>query len=216
MTGSSSPVTLHRDRRRDALRGASGSVKNALALVAIAVVLIWAAGCSTSKDTVSASLEPTEASQAPWSMSPEAQAIAAVLNAQQAWTYEPRGDVPAGALDVGGTLVFAIVHRVEADSATPTITFDAAQLYVGGDLAEPAAREDGRSIQGGSYVRNAYKHRQTVKIAPGCPVVYAVARTSMSGRFPHIPEDIPLRRHGYWLVIDRGKVTAMIWMNLNS
>ena len=215
MTGSSSPVTLHRDCRRDALRGASRSVKNALAMAAIAVVLIWAAGCSTSKGTVSASPEPTEASQAPRSISPEAQAIATVLNAQQAWTYEPRGDVPAGSLDVRGTLVFAIVHRVETDSATPTITFDAAQLYFGGP-AEQAAREDGRSIQGGSYVRNAYKHRQTVKIAPGCPVVYAVARTSMSGRFPHIPEDIPLRRHGYWLVIDRGKVTAMIWMNLNS
>lgn len=215
MTGSSSPVTLHCDRRRDALRGASGSVKNALALVAIAVVLIWAAGCSTSKDTVSASLEPTEASQAPRSMSPEAQAIATVLVAQQAWTYEPRGDVPAGHAGLGGTLVFAIVHRVEADSATPTITFDAAQLYVGGP-AEQAAREDGRSIQGGYYTRNAYKHRQTVKIAPGCPVVHDFAVTALSGRFPHLPEDILLPRHGYWLVIDRGRVTAMIWVSLNS
>ena len=112
----------------------------------------------------------------------------------------------------GGTdAVVVFAHVFEVRKAEGTVSFDAEQLYVG----EPAEREasaDGASIQGATYRRNAFRHRQELPIASGAPVVSAWADTTRAGLWPDVPASISLGDTTFWLVVERGEiVTAMVW-----
>ncbi len=141
---------------------------------------------------------------------PAALALARMLLAQKAWTSEPAGDVPAVGEGVSANLVFAHLYAIRERDGTPVATFDAEQLYVGAPAEREAAR-DGKSIQGATYTRNAHAHRQSLPLADDCPIVYAWANTAVVGHWPDVPDTVPLSRTTYWLVVDDGEITAMVW-----
>ena len=172
------------------------------------------AGCGAATSS-SGGGTPSRSPSAPQASSriegqPAALALARALLAQKAWTYEPSGAVPAGSGGVSANLVFAYLYAIRERDGAPVATFDAEQLYVGAPAEREAAR-DGKSIQGATYTRNAHAYRQSLPLAADCPIVYAWANTALYGHWPDVPDSVPLSRTTYWLVVDGGKITAMVW-----
>jgi hypothetical protein len=132
-----------------------------------------------------------------------------MLTAEKAWRYEPAGDVTDGR-EGARRLVFAHLYRLRDEDGTPVAVFDAEQLYVGAPAEREAAR-DGETTQGATYRRNAHVHRQALPLAAGCPIVAAWADREVSGHWPNLPASLPVRGTTYWLVIDGGEITAMVW-----
>jgi hypothetical protein len=132
------------------------------------------------------------------------------------WSSEPAGDLWFGA--IGNTVVFA--RLVSLSPSGRTLTFDAAQLYIG-DSAVAAARREGKPAPpSGFYIRNAYRHVQSLAVATGCPVVLQFPQTgdTVVGRITVITAAELERRlpHGvgppwFWLIISpKGVITAIV------
>ncbi len=176
-----------------------------------AVVALGGCGTAATVESGATSASPsTMQSSTRIEDQPAALALARILLAQKAWTYEPAGDVPAGSEGVSANLVFAHLYSIRERHGTPFATFDAEQLYVGAPAEREAAR-DGETIQGATYRRNAHVHRQSLPLADDCPIVYAWANTVLVGHWPQVPDTVPVSRTTYWLVVDGGEITAMVW-----
>jgi hypothetical protein len=182
-------------------------------LLALAAALaLGACGGAPSGGSGGVASPSPSASQSSWRIEeqPAALALARMLVAQKAWRSEPAGDVPAGRAGVSANLVFAHLYRISERGGAPFAVFDAEQLYVGAPAEREAAR-DGRTIPGATYRRNAYVHRQSLPLAADCPIVYAWANTARVAQWPDVPDSIPVSRTTYWLVVDGGEITAMVW-----
>ena len=171
------------------------------------------AGCGTASTVETGATSPSPSSLQSSSRiedQPAALALARMLLAEKAWSYEPTGDVPAGSQGVSANLVFAYLYGIRERGGTPVASFDAEQLYVGAPAKREASR-DGKTIQGATYARNAHVHRQSLPLAADCPIVYAWANTALVGHWPDVPDIVPVSRTTYWLVVDGGEITAMVW-----
>ena len=177
-----------------------------------AAVALGGCGAAADDDAGAASPSPS-ATLAAWRIEnqPAALALARMLVAQKAWSYEPAGDVPGGSGGVSANLVFAHLFRIRERDGIPFAAFDAEQLYVGVPAGREAAR-DGESLPGATYRRNAHVHRQSLPLAADCPIVFAWANTLRVGHWPQVPDTVSVSRTQYWMVVDGGKITAMVWM----
>ena len=182
-----------------------------LLLAAFAAVVTFAAcGGEPEAAGVAASSAATSPSpEAAPSVEPAAIALSRTLLTERSWRYEPVGDVTDGR-DGVSRLLFAHLYRLRAEGGRPVAVFDAEQFYAGAPAEREAAR-DGKTIQGASYRRNAHVHRQSLPLAEGCPIVAAWADQEVSGHWPNLPASLPVRDTTYWLVIDGGEITAMVW-----
>jgi hypothetical protein len=185
-----------------------------VAVITVAVLVLGGAvlaACGAESEAGGAAASPAsspnpEAAQA---VAPTAVALSRALATEKSWRYEPAGDVTDGR-DGASRLVFAHLYRIRDEGGAPAAVFDAEQLYVGAPAEREAAR-DGETIQGATYRRNAHVHRQTLPLAEGCPIVAAWADQEVSGAWPDLPTSLPVRDTNYWLVIDGGEITAMVW-----
>jgi hypothetical protein len=186
----------------------------------IAVLLLGAAAagglvlvaCGATSDAASVAASNPASSPSPESApvaAPAALALSRTLAAERSWRYEPAGDVTDGR-EGASRLLFAHLYRLRDAGGTAVAVFDAEQLYVGAPAEREAAR-DGETIQGATYRRNAHIYRQSLPLASGCPIVAAWADQEVSGVWPDLPASLPVRDTTYWLVIDGGEVTAMVW-----
>jgi len=138
-----------------------------LAVLIAAGLLLTACGTTTTAVNSPSSSPP--AAQ-PAQAAALSAALRSVTTSTLAWSYEPRGDVPAPR-GTQGTLVFASVRP--AKGSTAAVAFDARQLYIG-PPADAAARRDGlppASDTSGAYSPDHYRHRQVLPLAPGCAIV---------------------------------------------
>jgi len=182
-----------------------------LLLAAVGAGGFVVAACSAEPEAsaVSSSATSTSSTQPAPAVGPAAIALSRTLAAEKSWAYEPAGNVTSGRAGAS-RLVFAHLYRIRNTDGTPVAVFDAEQLYVGAPAVREAAR-DGKTIQGATYRRNAHVHRQSLPLAADCPIVAAWADQEVSGVWPDLPASLPVRDTTYWLVIDGGKVNAMVW-----
>lgn len=182
----------------------------ALLLAAVVSGALVLAGCGAESEAASvAATSPASAASPQPSVGPAALALSRMLAAEKSWPYEPASDVTDGR-DGASRLLFAHLYRLRDAGGTAIAVFDAEQLYVGAPAEREAAR-DGETIQGATYRRNAHVHRQSLPLAEGCPIVAAWADQEVSGVWPNLPASLPVRDTTYWLVIDGGEITAMVW-----
>ncbi len=183
-----------------------------LLLAAVAAGAVGLAACDEEPDAAGVVTTSPASSPRPEpapTAGPAALALFRTLVGERAWRYEPAGDVTGGHQGARG-LVFAHLYRLRDAGGTAVAVFDAEQLYVGAPAVREAAR-DGTSIPGATYRRNAHVHRQSLPLAPDCPIVAAWKDQEVSGFWPDLPASLPVRDTFYWLVIDRGEIIAMVW-----
>ena len=184
-----------------------------LPLMALTAFGLLLAGCGTASTASPSVSSPTAAPQA--QTAALAAALRSVTTSAFAWSYEPRGDVPAPR-GTAGTLVFAAVHP--ASGSTASVAFDARQLYIG-PPADVATRRDGlppASDTSGAYSPDRYRHREVLPLAPDCAIVLldptapGGMRAVDGARFAQA-----LRAAGSgglycWLVVGKGEVLTIV------
>lgn len=152
-----------------------------LALLGLIVVLIGACASNESGSNSSGASSPVVPSASISSPNPsaevshwksQARALSKVLfglrTLDTAWAYEPSGDLP-GARAKGGILMFADLVGFKADGSV--LALDWAQYYQGTPAVREARRDGRLTAEDLVYVRNVYKHVQTLRTSPDCRIV---------------------------------------------
>ena len=202
----------------------------AVSIAAVGVVLLVAAtmgGCAVPAGPVvqTAGQHPTEASPpvlppAETTATRDANALGGALQlsmlAPMSFSAEPKAKIASD----GPVRVFAHISAVS--TASSTITFDAAQLYLG-ESARVAAQSDHRQVDDSLYYeRNAYSVDQTASVVASAGIVLqfpvddvdaaygpddyaqltATSFDDFARRFSAGEEANRLRNAGYWIVLD--------------
>jgi hypothetical protein len=134
---------------------------------------------------------------------------------------EPRGDL--GKFDTG----FVRIASVTA-SAQVEVSFDVEQFYQGSFARVEASKDKVRRLEGDYYLRNRYRHIQTLPIAPDATIVlqsdgagriYGIAPESGQGLEVVSPSEFARRfaqpifrqeRNLEWLGVDDGKIVFIM------
>jgi hypothetical protein len=127
---------------------------------------------TTDPDASSSTTEPDTVSPGPASSAAETLANGlGMLQGGLSWSYEPRGDVTGDIASAApGQMVFAVISDVAPDGSH--LTFDAVQRYVGLPLAaDEAAKDRVKDFEDVVYLRNEFKHPQTVPLAPDAGII---------------------------------------------
>ena len=201
-----------------------------LGAVVVAMVMMTVSGCASAKQGVgttaaartTAAVVPAEATAAR-----DANIIGGALQLSMlvpmSFSAEPRELVVADS----PTRLYAHISAVS--TASPSITIDAAQLYMG-DSALVEAKRDHRQVDDSqAYERNAVRLQQTVGVATSSGVVLQFPREDVDSaygpgdfaqvaattfadfaqRFSAGEESGRLRRAGYWIVVDSEGVRSI-------
>jgi hypothetical protein len=187
-----------------------------LIAVALAAATLTAA-CGTASEPMTSSSLP--AGSTSLSSRSESRALSTLLwrleHTALAWRYEPKGDAPGDAGTASGTLVFALVHSVNRHG--PTVSFDAVQYFSGAPAEKEYIRThpEAKGLPvGGRYMPNRYVHLQTLPYAKDCIVAEGYGEARL---VPARKVSFPNSDGGYfWLVVEGGKVTAMVWQPTNE
>ena len=134
---------------------------------------------------------------------------------------EPRGNL--GKFDTG----FVKITSVTA-SGQVEVSFDVEQFYQGGLASVEASKDKVRRLEGDYYLRNRYRHIQTLPVAPGAAIVlqadgahrvYGIAPESGQGLEVVSPSEFARRfaqpffresRNREWVGIDDGRIVFIM------
>ena len=107
-------------------------------------------------------------------------------------------------------LVFAHLYRLRDAGGTAVAVFDAEQLYVGAPAEREAAR-DGDDHPGRDLPAQRPRPPPVAAARRGLPDRRRLGRPGGLRLWPDLPASLPVRDTTYWLVIDGGEITAMVW-----
>ena len=193
---------------------------------AVVITLVMAAvacGCTSASrpvDVRSAPSAPITVVSAETTATRDANIIGATLQLSMlvptSFSAEPKGRLVADS----PTRLYAHISAVS--TASPSITFDVAQLYMGNSAVAEAKRDHKQVADSQVYERNAFKFAQTVSVVASTGVVLQFPREDIdpaygpddfaqltattfddfARRFSAGEESGRLRRAGYWIVVD--------------